>query len=133
MTGRGYSATMRMALVAVVLAMVGAGGCAADNKKAIHEEQISAARLSGKFRHDDPLVAMLSPTERAALDRAGMMQAKPAPELDADGNEIIVAGDETGDDTDAEKSTADKAGDVMLAMLSVIVPIGMAVAPYLLF
>ena len=137
MTGRGYSAIMRMALVAVVLAMVGAGGCAADNKKAIHEEQISAARLSGKFRHDDPLVAMLSPTERAALDRAGMMQAKPAPEFDADGNEIVVAGDETGDetgdDTDAEKSTADKAGDVMLAMLSVIVPIGMAVAPYLLF
>jgi hypothetical protein len=80
---------------------------------------------------------MLSPTERAALDRAGMMQAKPAPELDADGNEIVVAGDETGDetgdDTDDEKSTADKAGDVMLAMLSVIVPIGMAVAPYLLF
>ena len=136
MPGRGYSDAMRMALVAVVLAMVVAGGCAGEKQKAVHEEQISAARLSGKFRYDDPLVTMLSPTERAALDRAGMMQAKPPPEFDADGNEIAAA-DETGDESSAEaetdKSTVDKAGEAMMAVLAVIVPIGMAAAPYLLF
>lgn len=129
---------MRMALVAVVLAMAVAGGCvtATEKQKADREEKISAARLGGKFRHDDPLVTMLSPSERQALDRAGMLQEKPQPELDAEGNPI-VADDETGDeqpvDGDAEKSTSDKAGEVMLGLLAVVVPLGMAVAPYLLF
>jgi hypothetical protein len=121
---------MRTALVAVGLAVMMAGGCAAEKNRAEKEEKISAARLGGKFRHDDPLVKMLSPDERAALDRAGMLAPRP------EGEEL--AGDPDSMDADPttdgeEKSTADKAGDVMMSVLSVGVTLGMMAAPYLLF
>lgn len=122
---------MRMAPVAVVvLAMIMVGGCAAEQIKAEKEERISAARLSGKFRHDDPLVKMLSPEERAALDRAGMLAPRPeGEELAGDPDSM----DEAATTDDEEKSTADKAGDVMMSVLSVGVTLGMMAAPYLLF
>ena len=134
MPARGYTRRMRMALVAVVLAMAVAGGCAADKKRVEHDDKITAARLGGKFRHDDPLVKMLSPSERDALGRAGMLQASPEPELDADGNPIL-ADDETGEEPtdDEEHSAADTASGVMMSVLAVIIPLGMAAAPYLLF
>ena len=119
---------MRMAMVAVVLALAVAGGCAAEKKRAEREDRISATRLGGKFRHDDPLVKMLSPEERVALDRAGMLA--PIPE-----GEEIGEGDD-GDGTasaDEEESTADTAGAVMMSVLSVGITLGMMAAPYLLF
>ena len=136
MPARGYTQPMRMTLVAVVLAMAVAGGCAAEKKRVDHENQISAAWLGGKFRHDDPLVTMLSASERQALDRAGMLQEPPQPTFDADGNEILAdaeTGDDEPGDDDSNKSTGEKAGEVMMSVLAVIVPLGMAVAPYLLF
>ena len=112
-------------MVAVVLALAMAGGCAAEKQRVEKEEKISAARIGGKFRHDDPLVQMLSPEERGALDRAGMMA--PVPE----GEELADA-DEAGASED-EKSSMDTAGDVMMSVLSVSVTLGMMAAPYLLF
>ena len=118
-----------MALVAVVLALVAAGGCAADKKRIEQEERLSASRLSGKFHHDDPLVAMLSPAEREALHNQGMLEPGPDGEL--------VASKEDGEgeegDGDAPKSLTDQAGEVMMSVLSVSVTLGMIAAPYLLF
>ena len=118
---------MRSALVAVVVALAIAGGCAAEKKRVEQEDKISAARLSGKFRHDDPLVTMLSPSERDALENAGMMEA--APEGSELGDE--AANDESGDDD--SKSSSDKYGDIAMSVLSVGVTLGMMAAPYLLF
>jgi hypothetical protein len=118
-----------MAPVAVVLAMMMAG-CAAEQIKAEKEERISAARLSGKFQHDDPLVKMLSPEERGALDRAGMLAPRPeGEELAGDPDSM----DEAATFDDEEKSTSEKAGDVLMSVLSVSVTLGMMAAPYLLF
>jgi hypothetical protein len=118
---------MRAAMVAVVLALAMAGGCAAEQKAKVEkEEKISAARLGGKFRHDDPLVQMLSPEERGALDRAGMMAEIP------EGEELADADGAAPSDED-EKTGMDQAGGVMMSVLSVVIPLGMAVAPYLLF
>ncbi len=118
-----------MVAVAVALAVAMAGGCATTEKERLaqeKEDRISAARLGGKFRHEDPLVQMLSPEERVALDRAGML-AEPDPE------ELAAADTENAAAEDADKSSMDKAGDVMIAVLSVVIPLGMAAAPYLLF
>ena len=120
---------MRMAMVAVVLALAVAGGCAAEKKRVEQEDRISAARLGGKFRHDDPLVKMLSPEERVALDRAGMLA--PVPEGEELGEGEDGAGMASADDE--EKSTADQAGDVMMSVLTVGITLGMMAAPYLLF
>jgi hypothetical protein len=123
---------MRLAAMVVAAAVtVAIGGCvtAAEKKRVEQEDKISAARLGGKFRHDDPIVQMLSADERGALANAGMLEPR---EEGAD-----ELGDGSGDgeqaDADADKSGMDKAGDVMVAVLAVVVPLGMAVAPYLLF
>jgi hypothetical protein len=124
---------MRIALVAVVVAMAMAVGCAATEKQradADKEEKISAARLSGKFRQDDPLVVMLSPNERGALERAGMLEEPGESDADAADGDGEGA---NGSDPDAEKTTLENVGGATLAVLSVLVPLGMAVAPYLLF
>ena len=122
---------MRRVVVAVVLGLLVAGGCAAtaDKKKAEREDRLSASKIGGKFQRDDPLVQMLSPEERVALDRAGML-APGDDEIGPDGEPI--ASDETSEEAD-EGSAANKAGGIALSVLSVVLPIGMAVAPYLLF
>jgi hypothetical protein len=112
--------------VAVVLALVMAGGCATEQAKVDKEEKISAARLGGKFRQDDPLVQMLSPEERGALGRAGMMAEVP------EGEELADADGTTPSDEE-QKTGMEQVGGAMLSVLSVVVPLGMAVAPYLLF
>lgn len=126
MRAGGYTAPMRFTLVAVAVAMVmaAAGGCttAIEKERLEKDERISAARLGGKFHHEDPLVQMLSSSERDALVRSGMMA--PIPE----GEELAE-----GDLGDEERSTADKAGDVMMSVLAVSVTLGMMAAPYLLF
>jgi hypothetical protein len=121
---------MRIALMAVVVAVAVVAGCAAEKQRVEREEKISAARLGGKFHYDDPLVAMLTPSEREALVRAGMMDERPEgePAYGEDQGE----GDETAS-TDEEKSTMDKAGDMMMSVLAVSVTLGMMAAPYLLF
>jgi hypothetical protein len=130
---RGYTRRMRIALVAVVVAMTMAVGCAAEKQRAdkeAKEEKISAARLSGKFRQDDPLVVMLSPNERGALVRAGMLE-DPG-ESDAD----VADGDgegANGFEPDADKTTLDKAGEATVSVLSVLIPLAMTAAPFLLF
>jgi hypothetical protein len=120
---------MRAAMVAVVLALVMAGGCGVEQArvdKQEKEDKISAARLGGKFRYDDPLVQMLSPEERGALGKAGMMAEVP------EGEELADADGATPSD-EKEQTGMEQAGGVMLSVLSVVVPLGMAVAPYLLF
>jgi hypothetical protein len=123
---------MRLAVMAVVVGLVMAiGGCAAEKTRVEKEDKISAARLSGKFRHDDPIVKMLSDDERAALGRAGMMEVR------AEGDETLGEGEDgEGADGDAlteNKTGMDKAGDVMMSVLTVGVTLGMMAAPYLLF
>ena len=122
---------MRFALaaVAVMVALVAGGGCAAETKRVADEDRLSAGRLDGRFRHDDPLVAMLSPREREAMQRVGML-AEP-PEL-AEG-EVDLDGDGIADPPVEEQSGMDQAGDVMMSVLSVGITLGMMAAPYLLF
>ena len=123
---------MRMVVVMVVaLAVVTAGGCMSmtEQKRLEKEEKISATRLSGKFRHDDPLVAMLGPSERDALDRAGMLEPMTEEEL-AEADALAEGKDPNGEE---EKSFQDQAGEVLMSVLSVSVTLGMMAAPYLLF
>ncbi len=119
---------MRSALLVAMVAAAVLGGCAAEKQRVEKEDKISAARLTGKFRHDDPLVVMLSAPERAALERAGMMEPRPEGADDATGE-----GDDAAADEHADKSNMDAAGDVMMSVLSVGISLGMMAAPYLLF
>ncbi len=125
---------MRFAWLVVAAAIVVmADGCAEDQKRIEREKQFSAARISGKFRVDDPLVRMLSPDERQAMVRQGMLDMPEDGDLEG---AVAAAEDTDGDgtpDEDAEKSDMDKAGDVMMSVLTVSVTLGMMVAPYLLF
>jgi len=125
-----YTRCMRTALavVAMAVALVAIGGCAAEKQRAAQAERLSAARLDGKFQQDDPLVMMLTPDQRAAMMKQGMLaDAAEGEDLDGDG----VA------DADAavaeQQSGMDAAGDVMMSVLSVSITLGMMAAPYLLF
>jgi hypothetical protein len=117
---------MRVALMAVVaaVAMAIAGGCATEKARVEKEDKISAARLDGKFRHDDPIVQMLTEEQRSALDRQGMLAER------TEGDELA---DADGSADDAGKSDMDTAGDVMMSVLTVGITLGMMAAPYLLF
>ena len=116
-------------MVVVVVLGVLMVGCAAEEQRATEEREYSAARLNGKFRQSDPLVQMLSPQERQALVRAGMLDES---EVEADDPDA-ASGDDASSSPDAQKSTTEKAGDVMLSVLKVGVTLGMMAAPYLLF
>ena len=126
-----YTRSMRYALVAVavMVALGVGGGCTAEKARVEKEDRLSAGRLDGRFHYDDPLVQMLSPTEREAMERVGMMAPKPElleGEVDEDGDGIADLPQE-------EPSQWDQAGDVMMSVLSVSITLGMMAAPYLLF
>ena len=125
-----YTARMRTALaVAVVsVAWMVAAGCSAEKVRAAKAERLSAARLDGKFQHDDPLVMMLTPEQRAAMAKQGMLaEASEVEDLDGDGVADVDAA------VAEEQSGMDAAGDVMMSVLSVSITLGMMAAPYLLF
>ena len=127
-----YTRPMRMALavVAMAVALVAIGGCAAEKQRTVKEERLSAARLDGKFQHDDPLVMMLTPEQRAAMMKQGMLaDAEETEDLDGDGVPDVDAAALEAE----EKSGMDAAGDVMMSVLSVSITLGMMAAPYLLF
>ena len=128
MRGPGYTGHMRFSWVAVVAVAV-VIGCAAEKQRVQDEERLSASRLDGRFQYDDPLVQMLSPREREAMERVGMMA--PKPEL-AEGD-VDEDGDGLADPPKEEQSSMDQAGDVMMSVLSVGITLGMMAAPYLLF
>ena len=118
---------MRLLLAAVVVMAIGmVGACGLDDAHKKDDKEFSAARLDGKFGSNDPIVQMLSPQEREALDRAGLMAAEDPPELDENGNPIAPTDEDS-------RSKMDKAGDVMMSLLTVGVTLGMMAAPYLLF
>lgn len=96
----------------------------------MRDQEFSAARLSGRFKADDPLVKMLSGSERDAMVRAGMME-----EGDPDDPSYLAEGEEGDDEGEGEdeKSSQDKAGDAVMSVLVVGVTLGMMAAPYLLF
>ena len=128
---------MRLVVVAVGVALLVGGACGLEQERAKKKaDEFSASRLDGKFGAKDPIVQMLSPEERAALGRAGLM-ADPA---EADDEDAEAGGE--GDDADADaktdafgrpKSTADQVGDAMMSVLTVTFTVGMMAAPYLLF
>jgi hypothetical protein len=119
-----------LAVVAMAVALAAIGGCAAEKQRTVKEERLSAARLDGKFQHDDPLVMMLSPEQRAAMAKQGMLaEESESEDLDGDG----VADVDAAAAEDPEKSGMDAAGDVMMSVLSVSITLGMMAAPYLLF
>ena len=125
-----YTRPMRTALavVAMAVALVAIGGCAAEKQRAAQAERLSAARLDGKFQHDDPLVMMLTPEQRAAMAKQGMLaDASENEDLDGDGVADVDAA------VAEEQSGMDAAGDVMMSVLSVSITLGMMAAPYLLF
>jgi hypothetical protein len=119
-----------LAVVAMAVALVAIVGCAAEKQRAVKAERLSAARLDGKFQHDDPLVMMLTPEQRTAMMRQGML-AEPdeAEDLDGDGVADVDAAAVEAE----EGSGMDAAGDVMMSVLSVSITLGMMAAPYLLF
>jgi hypothetical protein len=124
-----YTRPMRTALavVAMAVALVAIGGCAAEKQRTVKAERLSAARLDGKFQADDPLVMMLTPEQRAAMAKQGMLakrrdrgsRRRRGPDVDAAALEA------------EEKSGMDAAGDVMMSVLSVSITLGMMAAPYL--
>ncbi len=125
-----YTRPMRTALavVAMAVALAAIGGCAAEKQRAAQAERLSAARLDGKFQHDDPLVMMLTPEQRAAMAKQGMLaDASENEDLDGDGVADVDAA------VAEEQSGMDSAGDVMMSVLSVSITLGMMAAPYLLF
>jgi hypothetical protein len=128
-----YTRPMRTALavVAMAVALVAIGGCAAEKQRTVKEERLSAARLDGRFQHDDPLVMMLTPEQRAAMAKQGMLaDADETEDLDGDGVPDV---DNAALEADEDKSGMDAAGDVMMSVLSVSITLGMMAAPYLLF
>ena len=125
-----YTRRMRTALavVAMAVALVAIGGCAAEKQRAVKEERLSAARLDGRFQHDDPLVMMLTPDQRAAMAKQGMLaDTEEAEDLDGDGVADVDAA------VAEEQSGMDAAGDIAMSVLSVSITLGMMAAPYLLF
>jgi len=127
-----YTRPMRTALavVAMAVALVAIGGCAAEKQRTVKAERLSAARLDGKFQADDPLVMMLTPEQRAAMAKQGMLaEASETEDLDGDGVPDVDAAALEAE----EKSGMDAAGDVMMSVLSVSITLGMMAAPYLLF
>ena len=130
----GYTRPMRLAFVAVAMVVATglAGGCAADKRRMEREREFTAARLDGRFEYDDPLVLMLSADERQAMANAGMLEMPADGDLEGAVAAAELAGAEDGHGVE-EKSRMDKAGDVMMSVLSVSVTLGMMAAPYLLF
>jgi hypothetical protein len=127
---------MRTALaVAVVsVAFMAVAGCSAEKVRAAKEERLSAARLDGKFQQDDPLIMMLSPEQRTAMLKQGMLaQPTEGSDLDGDGIADVDVADEADAKNAEEQSDMDAAGDVMMSVLSVSITLGMMAAPYLLF
>lgn len=126
---------MRTSFAVVALVLVAAGGCGMDQKRIEdeREQRFSAARLGGRFHPEDPLVLMLSPGEREAMRRAGMINEDQPPTLDGEGD--LAEGDDPSSPLggETEKSGMDKAGDVMMSVLTVSLTLGMMAAPYLLF
>ena len=125
-----YTRPMRTALavVAMAVALVAMGGCAAEKQRAAQAERLSAARLDGRFQHDDPLVMMLTPDQRAAMAKQGMLaDTEEAEDLDGDGVADVDAA------VAEEQSGMDAAGDIAMSVLSVSITLGMMAAPYLLF
>ncbi len=118
---------MRTARVVAVVLALGMAGCAMDQEKIAKDEEITAARLNGRYSQDDPILQMLSPEERQALRQAGMMQEElPGGDL----TEIDGAAPQADDD---QPTFAQKAQGTMVSVLQVGVTLGMMVAPFLLF
>ena len=108
-----------------------AAGCSAEKVRAAKAERLSAARLDGKFQQDDPLIMMLTPEQRTAMMKQGMLaNADEGADLDGDG---IADVDAEAVKADEEQYGMETAGDVMMSVLSVSVTLGMMAAPYLLF
>ena len=123
-----------LAVAVVAVAFMVAAGCSAEKVRAAKEERLSAARLDGKFQQDDPLVMMLTPEQRTAMMKQGMLaDAKEGSDLDGD-NIADIDVDAVEDEKAAEEQSGmDAAGDVMMSVLSVSITLGMMAAPYLLF
>ena len=123
-----------LAVAVVAVAFMVAAGCSAEKVRAAKEERLSSARLDGKFQQDDPLIMMLSPEQRTAMQKQGMLAA-PAEGSDLDGDGIAdVDVHSAADEKNAEEqSNMDAAGDIAMSVLSVSITLGMMAAPYLLF
>jgi hypothetical protein len=123
-----------LAVAVVAVAFMVAAGWSAEKVRAAKEERLSAARLDGKFQQDDPLIMMLSPEQRTAMMKQGMLAApKEGSDLDDDGIADVDVDAVEDEKAAEEQSNMDAAGDVMMSVLSVSVTLGMMVAPYLLF
>jgi hypothetical protein len=123
-----------LAVAVVAVALMVTAGCTAEKVRAAKAERLSAARLDGKFQQDDPLIMMLSPEQRTAMMKQGMLaDADEGADLDGDGIADIDVGSAADEKLAEEQSGMDAAGDVMMSVLSVSITLGMMAAPYLLF
>ena len=134
-TRRGYTRPMRTTLVVVALGLLLAAACGTEKSRVKEpDDGFTAARLDGRYDDDDRIVKMLSPEQRDALDRAGMMRHSAVDDAAGDGE--LAEGDEVAADEegeDAEHTTGEKVTGTMMSLLAVGVTLGMMVAPYLLF
>lgn len=123
-----------LAVAVVAVAFMVAAGCSAEKVRAAKAERLSAARLDGKFQQDDPLIMMLSPEQRTAMMKQGMLaEAAEGSDLDGDGIADVDVNAAEDEKVAEEQSNMDAAGDVMMSVLSVSITLGMMAAPYLLF
>jgi hypothetical protein len=120
-----------LAVAVVAVAFMVAAGCSAEKARVAKDDRLSASRLDGKFQNDDPLIMMLTPDQRQAMVKQGMMaEGSEVEDLDGDG---IADVDAAAAANDEKQSNMDAAGDIMMSVLSVSITLGMMAAPYLLF
>lgn len=124
---------MRMMLSVMGVALLVAGACAPERNRVADldaDDGISAERLGGGIEGQGSIVHLLSPEERVALDRAGLIRHKDEQTALAD---VEGIDDEVVEEGEDEGVTSAEVTGTMMSLLAVGISLGVMVAPYLLF
>ena len=120
--GRGWAIGAGVVVAAVVLA----GACSTEQERP--KSPFSAGRLDDS--DDETIADLLSPDERKALERSGVQVGQHHDE----GGELGSTDEPTKDEPKSSfDRSADKAGKLGVALLSVGVTLGALAAPFFLF
>ena len=111
--GWRWGAGLWLASLALVsLALLPA--CGLDHKRPAPDDDVGNLADQRDFADDRSLLEILDPAERSAAERDGLAPA-------------------SADDPPASDSKSNTAGKLGIAILSVVLPLGAAVAPFFLF
>jgi hypothetical protein len=126
--GRGWV----LAVAAIVVGgWLGACGMDQKHKPFFHQDDEDGPAYSSKLGDpldEDSVAALLTPDEREAVERSGM---KVRHESDQD--ESSDPSSRPKGYADSEDSTADKAGKLSMALLTVGITLGAMAAPFFMF